>query len=491
MSTRHPPKSVLLTGITGALGSWLAKAAISSGARVCALVRGSATDGRRRAEQSLCVTGIASTDLLDTVAGDILLPGVAAPEHLPQDLDLIVHCAACTEFRDDASRQTHQTNVDGVRHMLEVATERRVPFVHVSTAYVAGRRTGRVLENELDTGQTFNNDYERTKFEGERLVHEWSRQTGLRAIVLRPSIVAGDWQTGRALRFNTFYDMMHALDVIGPASGERLCIQAEPSATKNLIPVDYFAEVAWRLIQHGETGTYHIVHPNPITLDRLREIFSELFNLQNVTLVRQSEFTRLRLNHAERICHRVMSPYRPYMNEPEPEFDTSATDAALAGSGVMTPPIDLAWFARLLTYARQVNWHGAAQPPSKPSSGGDEVIEYFETFLPNKIGRSLLPDLRRLSARIGIVMREDCSRHWALDVHEGVLRTISTNGMPTDCRFEIDQSTFLEIVSARMTPQAAFFERRVELSGDVAVGLKSAAIMAQFFKRFPFSPSRS
>jgi predicted lipid carrier protein YhbT len=88
-------------------------------------------------------------------------------------------------------------------------------------------------------------------------------------------------------------------------------------------------------------------------------------------------------------------------------------------------------------------------------------------------------------------MREDCSRHWALDVHEGVLRTISTNGMPTDCRFEIDQRTFLEIVSARMTPQAAFFERRIELSGDVAVGLKSAAIMAQFFKKFPFNPSRS
>jgi hypothetical protein len=51
-----------------------------------------------------------------------------------------------------------------------------------------------------------------------------------------------------------------------------------------------------------------------------------------------------------------MAVYRPYMTETEPVFDSSATDRALAGSGVQAPVLDAAYFRRLLDYARRVDW---------------------------------------------------------------------------------------------------------------------------------------
>jgi predicted lipid carrier protein YhbT len=76
-----------------------------------------------------------------------------------------------------------------------------------------------------------------------------------------------------------------------------------------------------------------------------------------------------------------------------------------------------------------------------------------------------------------------------LDVRDGELQTISRNGMPADCRYTVDAPTLLSIVAGKLSPQQAFFQRRVDIAGDVAVGLKTAAILSQFFRTFPFQPT--
>ena len=484
-----PDNIVLLTGATGALGSWLTRAALADGTRVCAVARetagGSAGD---RVRASLAVTGMPHAPGLSVVEGDILDDNLGiADGQLPGRIGRVIHCAACTDFQESAAELSYQSNVVAVKNVLDFARRHGAPLVHLSTAYVAGTRTGRVHEDDLDLGQGFNNVYERTKCQGEALVRQWAADTGLPAIILRPSIVAGDWQGGRALRFNTLYDMMHAMDALAPAArGERLRVVAQAGATKNIIPVDYFAEAAWRIIRRGRPGTFHIVHPRPLTLTRLARIFAELFSVEEMPLVSQEEFTRDRPTHAERVCHRAMAQYRPYMTQPEPVFDRTATDQALAGSGIEAPELDVAWFRRLLGYALQVDWGRKPRNTPVAAPATASAREYFDVFLPGKLGRNLLPDLRRLTACFGIALREDTDIHWALDVQEGVLRTVSHNGMPTACRFTIDTPTLLEIVAGRLTPQRAFFSRQAEISGDVALGLKIAAVMAQFFRKFPF-----
>ncbi len=61
--------------------------------------------------------------------------------------------------------------------------------MHVSTAYVCGERTGRVLESELDVGQAHRNGYERSKFEAETLLAQAAATARVPFTVFRPSIV--------------------------------------------------------------------------------------------------------------------------------------------------------------------------------------------------------------------------------------------------------------------------------------------------------------
>ena len=479
--------SVLMTGVTGTLGSWMAASALREGARVCAIARGG-RDGSaaRRVRSSLAMFELLPLDALRVLEGDITSENPLSDDGsgIPQDINLIVHCAACTEFSDGAADVSHRTNVEGVARVLEFAARRRLPVVHVSTAYVAGRRAGVVLEGELDVGQSFNNAYERTKCAGEALVHRWSRETGLPAIILRPSIVVGDFERGRTRRFNTLYDIMQALDSLGAAArGEALRVVGDERVTKNIIPIDFFAAAAWQIIHARVPGTYHITHPSPLSMADLRRTFVELFDVR-AALVSEAEFAARRASRAERVCHRAIRSYRPYVTRPEAEFDRTHTDAILAGTGVIAPALDTAFFRRLLAYAKGVNWgRDIAVDRTEP------VAEYFDSFLAAKLGQHLLPDVRRLSARIAVAF-PGTEAHWSLHVEEGVLRTISDNGMQTDCRYLLDVPTFLEIVGGRLNPQQAFFSRRVEISGNVETGLRVAAVLGQLFRKHPFQRAK-
>ena len=70
---------------------------------------------------------------------------------LPGDLDVVVHCAGEVSF-DPPIDQGFATNLHGSLALIEavLASGSRPHYVHVSTAYVAGRREGHVSEGSLD-----------------------------------------------------------------------------------------------------------------------------------------------------------------------------------------------------------------------------------------------------------------------------------------------------------------------------------------------------
>ena len=67
-----------------------------------------------------------------------------------------------------------EVNVEGTRQVIEFV--RNHPsierYMYFSTAYVAGKREGMLLETELIRPNAFKNHYEETKFEAELLVEE-------------------------------------------------------------------------------------------------------------------------------------------------------------------------------------------------------------------------------------------------------------------------------------------------------------------------------
>ena len=56
----------------------------------------------------------------------------------------------------------------------------------------------------------------------------------------------------------------------------------------------------------------------------------------------------------------------------------------------------------------------------------------------------------------------------------------------TDPVYRLDTRTFGQIVSGRLAPQKAFFERRVDLEGDMETGLRLAFILASFFTQYSY-----
>lgn len=360
--TKNTKDSVLLTGITGNLGSWLAVEMLRHGEKILALMRDqNSKSAVRRLNRILDIAGGREfQDNIEIIQGDICKKnlGLESDTKSLKRISKIVHCAACTKFLGDDDKSHQMMNVQGTLNVLELASRLSVPLVHVSSAYIAGKRTGIVKENEIDVGQSFNNIYESTKCRSEMLVHSWAQQNSTPTVILRPSIVMGDSQYGRTVHFASLYDYMRVLALVMPRLGNN-CIRVvtKPKVTKNIIPVDYFAKVSSCIISRGIAGTYHITNPAPLTMKDFGDIFSRIFGLNRYKLVKADSFLSHKPNRIERLIQKATSVYNPYMLS-EPVFDRTNTDTVLAGNEVELPLMNLPYFKKLLDYACSVNWQG-------------------------------------------------------------------------------------------------------------------------------------
>ncbi len=487
----HSSKRILLTGITGSIGSWIARKALHAGNGLLAIVRADTDSAAQsRALVALDVVGAGNyIKNVEVVRGDICLEGLGPefPQSRTQDISLVIHCAAALGFAEDHAELGRRVNVEGTANVLKLAEKLHVPVCYISTAYIAGNRDGTIYENEIDVGQEFHNAYELSKCRAELLVGEWSRRTGLDAFVFRPSIVVGDSQQGRIINFDGLYNLLRFFDNVGGAIGGReFRVIANPDATKNFVPVDYVADVIWRILEHGGPDTYHITNPSPLKLSQLRRIFTELFDIPEAKFAGADDFEKKQPNRLERMYQEAASYYEPYLRA-EPVFDRTNTDHVLNSAGLEIPELDTAFFSRLLKYAREVKWGKKYTTPLSPAKDSNHIVErYFESFLTDKMHKQLLPNLRNLSATCRIRVEDIPDRSWALKIEKGRLEKISANSMSCQCEFLVDRETFGRIVSGQLAPQKAFFKRKIDIQGDMETGLKLATVLAEFFRKWPY-----
>ncbi|MGY2702951.1 HAD-IB family hydrolase [Nocardioides sp. HB32] len=153
MADRLDGQHVLLTGVTGFVGEALLRLLLSEvpRARLTVLVRpkGSTTAEARVATllQKPVFEGLDdAASRVEVLSGDL----TDVPP-LPPDLDAVVHCAGDVSF-DPPVDEGFRTNVVGTRDLLarirETGTDPH--YVHISTAYVAGRRRGVIPEAPVD-----------------------------------------------------------------------------------------------------------------------------------------------------------------------------------------------------------------------------------------------------------------------------------------------------------------------------------------------------
>jgi thioester reductase-like protein len=270
----------LITGATGFVGGALVAELLQrTSDEIVVLVRGGelTPQARFRASFADAVSAYALPPaVLDeadrrcrVVAGDITQADCGVQEDLGT-VDQLWHCAASLNFENRYLDEIRRSNVDGTRHVLALAQRLRVPvFNHVSTAAVAGERTGLIRENFADDVET-NNHYERSKFDAERLV---AAVPDMQVRVFRPPGVMGHSQTCAATGFFGFHGLLRNLvqfrgmmERVHKGLLERtpLALVVEPEIEVNLIPVDSVLRDAVTVaLSNDAHGVYHLTHPTP------------------------------------------------------------------------------------------------------------------------------------------------------------------------------------------------------------------------------------
>jgi long-chain acyl-CoA synthetase len=254
-------------------------------------------------------------------------------------------------------------NLEGTLAMLDLARERHrlaglTRFDHVSTAYVAGRRTDVVLETELDERAGHKNSYERSKFEAERAVRRAMDE--IPATVHRPSIVVGSASDGRTTSFSMIYwpARMYAQGLWRTCPGN-------PEAPVDLVPVDFVRDAILAIRRRKESlgRTYHIAAgPGAPTMGELARIVAHVFGRKKpVRFVDPDRWMRfvhpllkyLSFGSPRRIV-RAGEFYVPYFVS-NPRFDLSEASAVLARSGLSPPPV-ADYVERLFRYCIETDW---------------------------------------------------------------------------------------------------------------------------------------
>jgi alcohol-forming fatty acyl-CoA reductase len=161
IAERLAGRHVLLTGVTGFVGEALLELLLAEAptTTLTLLVRPKgSTSGTDRVRSLLgkpvFATAVESAGGVDALLRErvrVLEGDLADVPALPTDLDAVVHCAGDVSF-DPPVDEGFRTNVVGTRDLLDRvrAVGTHVHYVHVSTAYVAGRRRGAIPEGPVD-----------------------------------------------------------------------------------------------------------------------------------------------------------------------------------------------------------------------------------------------------------------------------------------------------------------------------------------------------
>jgi thioester reductase-like protein len=387
---QHGPAS-FLTGATGFIGAEILRRLLAREPerRIYALTRApdqAAADRRGREvlfklyTDDRELTGDAKRRVR-WIVGDLSTPGLglsaADRAEIAAECGEVIHAAASTDW-DLTIGEAESVNFAGVTAIADLAADmnggsRTVRLVHISTAYVAGKREGLITPDDLPgPDDPFNNTYEQTKARAERYLRQ--RMGELPVTVVRPSIVVGDSVSGRTFNFNVLYFPIKLLH-----RGLLKIAPGRPTTRLDIVPVDYVCDATITLGRDAGTAgaTFHITaDEDAMPLQEFGRHIAAFFNQRpgatkrvGVPLIIGPGTWRVvrwilsrSLRGRARRQFDAFNIYLPYILSAK-RFEASATRRAL-GDQVPYPPIT-SYLSRVAEYAvtrewgRDVSWDPA------------------------------------------------------------------------------------------------------------------------------------
>lgn len=260
----------------------------------------------------------------------------------------IYHCAAVTDFRIPLEK-ARRINLEGTRNVLNFSGKcaRLRKINYISTSFILGNKDYMLTENDLNLHQRFNNSYEQSKYEAEKLINEY-RENGMNISVYRPSIIVGDYATGQIFNFNLFYETLRLF-----SSGLFETVPVDLRVEYNLVPCDIAARAIYILATNGKEGkTYHILSPNNTVCFNIMKEAAEYFGYNNPVWVSPEDFDMKKLTTVQQY---LLKPFIPYFNY-KGRFSANYTLNVLEENGFSCPLINSEFHTRLFQYCAKVDF---------------------------------------------------------------------------------------------------------------------------------------
>ncbi len=366
---------ILITGATGFLGRNILFRLLESDSksRFCLLTRGSSKgmSPRDRIHRILNTRydedqARAYEKRIDIALGDVTWKHFGmddrAYNRLAWNVVRIVHAAASVSFNLPLD-MARNINVEGTKNLLDFAAAsqkagslKRVDYV--GTAYVAGKRSGIITEDELDEGQEFNNTYEQTKCEAEKLVRQ--RWGEVPVTIHRPSVIVGESSTGRTSSFNVMYFPLKLY-----ARGVWRWIPGSPDVPIDIVPVDFICNALESIARDPDSvgNCYHLTaSQNATTMGQGSGMAQSYFDGKPVRFIHPIVYMNtihrmVGLVTFGRLRDTLMNKgalYLPYfMNKLQ--FDNRKAHAILEKDGIEAPKVE-EYFARIFQYCIDTDW---------------------------------------------------------------------------------------------------------------------------------------
>ncbi len=449
---------------------------------------------------------------------DDLRQGSGIERYLQRTQPIVLHCAANLSFRPTATAEPWRSNVEGTAALLDLCRRSGLSQLHlISTAFVCGRRQGRIDEEDLERGQEFHNSYEQSKFEAERLVR---RAGPITATIYRPAIIVGDSQTGRTPTFTGLYrflELAHRLAERPGADGRRrlpLRLPLSGDSPCHLVCVDWVSRAIIGLLDrpqwHGRT--FHLTGTAPVPARLIRDVAVEVFGFDGVQMVGPHGWNNS--SHLEETFWEGVQEYWPYLAG-TPAFTDYHLRAALPH--LPAPVIDRLLLGRLFRFAANewrvvsggwrepkcqvlstqypvlsTQYSVSATPPDAPRPSSPTthhpppIADYIERIFPHQARKSALARTAGLDLVVSFDIQGSGGGQWSCEWSAGELHQVG-RGLSDRARvvYRLDVTTFAAIVAGRLSPQQAFFERAIEVTGDLETALKLAVLFDWFLKESP------
>lgn len=384
------PKTIFITGGTGFVGSNLSYELLKHGYKLKLLARGE--NAKQRIEKLFNrlfdqqEEYNRAQERLEVIKGDVTKENLGIPsevtEKISHQIDAIFHCAASTSFEEAKREEIEKQNIEGAKNILEFALRLGNPEFHfMSTAYVCGNKKGIFYEDELDAGQEFNNYYEESKLQAEKLIKEYEDKFNIKAVIYRPAIIVGNSKTGRTSNFLGFYSLIGATYLLLKLfkedlnkGGKRalkagvsfkgkelhipLRVPAIANKTLNIVPIDYVIDVIMKIYksQSGFGKTYNIVNPNPPTIGYIQRAVCLRLDISGIKIVDPKEFTIAPMTPWEEFFIKYIKSFSPYLQQEEPIFSDRNTQEILNGTHIKCPYISEKLISKLIDYSIENNW---------------------------------------------------------------------------------------------------------------------------------------